>query len=193
MRQLPGLRRSHLDRGVQSPRVAIIGGGFGGVGLAVLLTKAGFDSFTMFEKAEKAGGTWWYNQYPGAEVDTVSYVYSYAFKPYGWSRTHARQAELQGYLEETVDQFGLRPHLRLGTSVKSAVWDEDCHSWLLRLDTGEEVEFAVLGTGSTATQLVPELAKMVQKLYLFQREPGWVVPKGERDHTEEEQARLRKT
>jgi cation diffusion facilitator CzcD-associated flavoprotein CzcO len=218
--------------------VAIIGGGFGGVGLAVLLTKAGFDSFTLFEKAERVGGTWWYNQYPGAEVDTVSYVYSYAFKPYGWSRTHARQVELQGYLEETVDQFGLRPHLRLGTTVESAVWDEDSHSWLLRLDTGEEVEFdvlvaatgflnipklaswpgldsftgpkfhtarwehqhdltgktvAVVGTGSTATQLVPELAKTVKKLYLFQREPGWVVPKGERDHTAEERARLQKT
>lgn len=221
----------------QDPRVAIIGAGFGGLGLSVLLKKAGFQTFTVFEKAERVGGAWWYNRYPGAEVDTVSYVYSYVFKPYGWSRTHARQAELQGYLEETVDQFGLRPHLRLSTAVESAVWHEDSHTWQLRLEGGQEEEFdvlvaatgflnipkfpswpgldtfegpkfhtsrwehhhdlagktvAVVGTGSTATQAVPELAKVVKKLYLFQREPGWIVPKGERDHTPEERARLQK-
>jgi cation diffusion facilitator CzcD-associated flavoprotein CzcO len=221
----------------RDPRVAVIGAGYGGIGLSVLLKKAGFDAFTIFEKADRVGGTWWYNQYPGAEVDTVSYVYSFAFKPYGWSRTHARQAELQAYLEETIDEFGVRTHLRLSTSVESAVWDEGSHTWRLRLDNGDEAEFdvlvaatgflnipkvpslpglesfrgprfhtsrwehqhdltgktvAVVGTGSTATQLVPELAKVVKKLYLFQREPGWIVPKGERDHTAEEQARLRK-
>jgi cation diffusion facilitator CzcD-associated flavoprotein CzcO len=52
---------------------------------------------------------------------------------------------------------------------------------------------AVVGTGSTATQVVPELAKTVKKLYLFQREPGWIVPKGERDHTPQERARLQRT
>ncbi len=230
-------RRSGSGRESRDPRVAIIGAGFGGIGLSVLLKKAGFHSFTMFEMAEGVGGAWWYNQYPGAEVDTVSHVYSYAFKPYGWSRTHARQPELQRYLEETVDQFGIRPHLRLSTSVRSAVWDASSHTWQLRLSTGAEAEFdvlvaatgflnipklpswpgldtfegpkfhtsrwehqhdlagktiAVVGTGSTATQVVPELAKVVKKLYLFQREPGWVVPKGERDHTPEEQARLQR-
>jgi cation diffusion facilitator CzcD-associated flavoprotein CzcO len=227
-----GPRRGHRD-----PRVAIIGAGFGGIGLAVLLKKAGFNSFTLYEKAERVGGTWWYNQYPGAEVDTTSYVYSYAFKPHGWSRTHARQAELQAYLEETVDQFGVRAHLRLSTSVEAATWNEESRTWRIRLDTGEESDFdvlvaatgflnipklptwpgldtfrgpkfhtsrwehghdlrgktvAVVGTGSTSTQLVPELARVVKKLYLFQREPGWIVPKGERDHTPEEQAQLAK-
>ena len=38
------------------------------------------------------------------------HLYSYSFKPYDWTRTHARQPELQAYLEETVDEFGLRPH-----------------------------------------------------------------------------------
>jgi cation diffusion facilitator CzcD-associated flavoprotein CzcO len=42
--------------------------------------------------------------------------------------------------------------------------------------TGKRV--AVVGTGSTATQVVPEIAPLVDTLYLFQREPGWVVPKG---------------
>ena len=177
------------------------------------------------------GGTWWDNQYPGAEVDVDSYVYSFPFKRYDWTRTHARQAEIHAYLEETVTEFGLAPHLRLGTGVTRAVWDDDAHVYRLTLTTGEETEchvlisavgflnvpyypdwpgldefegpcfhtarwehqhdlggktVAVVGTGSTASQLVPALQPVVGKLLLFQREPGWVLPKGDRDYTREE-------
>jgi cation diffusion facilitator CzcD-associated flavoprotein CzcO len=49
---------------------------------------------------------------------------------------------------------------------------------------------AVVGTGSSATQVVPAIQPLVEKLYVFQREPGWVLPKGERDFTDDERARL---
>ena len=49
---------------------------------------------------------------------------------------------------------------------------------------------AIVGTGSTASQLVPTLQPVVGKLYLFQREPGWVIPKGDRDYTREERLKL---
>jgi cation diffusion facilitator CzcD-associated flavoprotein CzcO len=237
MSVMPRPSRSELFGPQGTPRVVIVGAGFGGIGVAVLLKKAGIDTFTMFEGADSAGGTWWHNQYPGAEVDTVSMVYSYAFKPYGWTRTHARQPELLGYLNDTIDQFGIRSHLRLGIGVEAAIWDEDEHVYRLTLSTGEPIEchvligatgflnipkypswpgletfkgpsfhtsrwecshdltgktVAVVGTGSTATQLIPELADTAGKVYVFQREPGWVVPKGERDHTPRERARLAK-
>ena len=54
--------------------------------------------------------------------------------------------------------------------------------------TGKTV--AIVGTGSTASQLVPALQPPVGKILLFQREPGWVLPKGDRDYTTEERARL---
>jgi cation diffusion facilitator CzcD-associated flavoprotein CzcO len=41
--------------------------------------------------------------------------------------------------------------------------------------TGRRV--AVVGTGSTAAQLVPALAEKAAMLYVFQREPGWIEPK----------------
>jgi cation diffusion facilitator CzcD-associated flavoprotein CzcO len=41
--------------------------------------------------------------------------------------------------------------------------------------TGQRV--AVVGTGSTAAQLVPALAEQAARLYVFQREPGWIEPK----------------
>ena len=233
--QLSIISRQALFGSAGTPTIAIVGAGFGGIGLGVLLKKAHIDTFTIYDKADRVGGTWWHNQYPGAEVDTVSYVYSYPFKPHPWTRTHAKQKELHAYLEGTVDEFGIRPHLRLGAAVQSAVWVEDSHKYTLTLSTGETTDchvlvgatgflnipkypswpglddfrgpkfhaarwehehdlngktVAVVGTGSTATQVVPELAKVVEKLYVFQREPGWIVPKGERDHTPEEQTRL---
>lgn len=219
-----------------SPRVAIVGAGFGGISAGVALKKAGIHRFTIYEHAERVGGTWWYNQYPGCEVDVESYVYSFPFKRNDWTRSHARQPELHRYLEETVEEFGLLPHLKLETGVVRAVWDDEQHVYHLTLSTGEETTchvlvcatgflnvprtsdfpgldtfsgpcfhtsrwehdhdlrdktVAIVGTGSTAAQIVPEIAKKVGKLYVFQREPGWVVPKGDHDYTPEERARLR--
>ena len=214
-----------------TPRVVVVGAGVGGIATGVNLKRAGVDSFTIYESSLGIGGTWWDNTYPGAEVDVGSHLYCFSFKPHHWTRTHARQPELQKYLEETVDQFGLRSHLRLGIAVDSAAWDDDRHVWSLTLDDGSVDEcnvlisavgflnvpsypdwpgledfrgpkfhtarwehehdltgkvVAVVGTGSSATQVVPAIQPLVEHLYLFQREPGWVLPKGERDFTDAE-------
>lgn len=221
--------------GTETPRIVIVGAGFGGIGLAVLLKKARVDTFTIYEQAEGPGGTWWYNRYPGAEVDTVSFVYSYPFKRHRWSRTHAKQPELLQYLNDTIDEFGVRAHLRCGVGVTSARWDESAHLYHLTLSSGETtwchvlvgatgflnipklptwpgldafqgptfhssrwepqhdlqgLTVAVVGTGSTGTQIVPELAPIVKRLYVFQREPGWIVAKDARDYSPKERAAM---
>ena len=214
-----------------TPRVVVVGAGFGGIAAGVKLKRAGVHTFTIYESSLGIGGTWWDNTYPGAEVDVGSHLYSYSFKSHDWTRTHAQQAELQKYLEETVDEFGLRPHLELGVAVQSAHWDDERHVWTVTLDDGRVDEchvfvsgvgflnvprypdwpglddftgpkfhtsrwehhhdlagktVAVVGTGSTASQLVPAIQPEVGHLYLFQREPGWVMPKGDRDFTDDE-------
>jgi cation diffusion facilitator CzcD-associated flavoprotein CzcO len=45
---------------------------------------------------------------------------------------------------------------------------------------------AVVGTGSTAAQVVPAVAEQAARLYVFQREPGWIEPKRERAFTPRE-------
>jgi cation diffusion facilitator CzcD-associated flavoprotein CzcO len=50
---------------------------------------------------------------------------------------------------------------------------------------------AVVGTGSTAIQIVPAIAPVAAKVIQFQREPGWIMFKGDRDFTPEERVRLR--
>ena len=65
-----------------------------------------------------------------------------------------------------------------GTVMHTARWD---HSVDLR---GARV--AVLGTGSTAAQLVPEVARQAAQVYSVQRSPTWVLPKPDRAYTERE-------
>src|SRR5437763_10513733 len=108
-----------------TPRVVVVGAGIGGIATGVKLKRAGIDTFTIYESSLGIGGTWWDNTYPGAEVDVGSHLYCFSFKPHHWTRTHARQPELQKYLEETVDEFGLRPHLRLGVTAASGTWNPD--------------------------------------------------------------------
>src|SRR3954469_2309711 len=124
---MTGGARQELFGPAGTPRAVVVGAGFGGDAGGGSLRRCGIETFTIYESSLGVGGTWWDNTYPGAEVDVGSHLYCFSFKPNSWTRTHARQPELQKYLEETVDEFGLRPRLRLGITVERATWDEDRH------------------------------------------------------------------
>jgi 4-hydroxyacetophenone monooxygenase len=111
-------------------QVLIVGAGVSGLCAAINLQKAGIP-FTIIEKSETVGGTWWDNRYPGAGVDTPNHLYSYSFAPYDWSMYYALRDELHGYLEHVADKFGLRPHIRFGTEVKSAAYDRESQCWIV--------------------------------------------------------------
>jgi cation diffusion facilitator CzcD-associated flavoprotein CzcO len=122
-------------------RVAIVGAGLGGVAMAVNLAKRGIDNFTVFEGSAGPGGTWWDNRYPGAECDVASHLYSYSFQLQDWSRSHARQPEIQRYVESVIDGHGLRGRMRFGAAVTRAVWDEDTHTYTVTLQDGHAEQF----------------------------------------------------
>ena len=65
-----------------------------------------------------------------------------------------------------------------GTLMHTARWD---HSVDLR-----DARVAVLGTGSTASQLIPAVAKEAKKVYSVQRSPTWILPKPDRPYTDRE-------
>jgi cation diffusion facilitator CzcD-associated flavoprotein CzcO len=115
-------------------RVAIIGSGFSGLGMAIRLKQAGIDDFVVLERASDLGGTWRDNTYPGCQCDVESNLYSYSFAPSPtWSRTYAPQAEIWDYLRACAEKFGLGPHIRYQHEVSSATWDGAAALW--RLDT----------------------------------------------------------
>src|ERR1700733_1878102 len=146
------------------PRVAIVGAGFGGIAAAYYLKQRGLSAFTVFERSAGIGGTWWTNRYPGAEVDTWSHLYSYSFHRGDFSRTHVRQAELQRYLEATVDKFGLREHIELNAAVDEIAWRAERNGYELRFaDRDPEVFDAVISAvGMFTTPSRPTLPGLDQ-------------------------------
>jgi cation diffusion facilitator CzcD-associated flavoprotein CzcO len=223
------------------PKVAIIGAGFGGLGAAVALRRAGLDDLVIIEADDGVGGTWRRNTYPGAACDIQSHLYSFSFAPNkSWSRTYARQPEILAYLESVADDFDLRRHLLLGTKVRSLRWDPDTRAWDCQLDrAGQAITLtadvvvcavglfgslkhpdiegmsdfggaimhtaqwnhtvelaakrvAVVGTGASGVQVVPELAKIAQRVTVFQRTPPWMVPKDDRPYSATELAKFQR-
>lgn len=129
------------------PSVAIVGAGFGGVGMGIRLRRAGYTDFTIFERGDSVGGVWRANSYPGAACDVPSHLYSFSFAPgHRWSRRYAPRAEILDYLEDRVREYGLEPHLRLSTELASAEFDEASGRWTVRTAGGEAVEADILVT-----------------------------------------------
>jgi cation diffusion facilitator CzcD-associated flavoprotein CzcO len=189
------------------------------------LKRSGHHDFTLVEKADGIGGVWRDNTYPGAACDIPAHLYSYSFEPHNWSQRYAGQREILEYLRGCADKHGLEAHLRLGTEVRSAHFDEGRGRWRLRTGTGETLEadvlvpacgqlsrpaypripgtdrfsghtfhssrwdhghdltgrsVAVIGTGASAIQIVPELARSASQVTVFQRSAPYVVPRWDR-------------
>ena len=67
-----------------------------------------------------------------------------------------------------------------GPLFHSARWDHDAPL------AGARV--AVVGTGASAVQLLPELARIAGSVTLFQRSPAWILPRGDRAYSPAERA-----
>ena len=89
----------------------VIGAGFGGLDMAIKLKDIGVH-FTILEKSEKLGGTWWDNQYPGAACDVPSHLYSlsYDLNPW-WPRAYSLQSEIRDYLEDLASKYHLNSYI----------------------------------------------------------------------------------
>lgn len=215
----------------RDPRIVIIGAGPGGMCTAIKLLAAGIDDFVILERSPGVGGTWHNNTYPGLECDVRSHLYSFSFEPKrDWTRPYPSQPEILAYLEAVAAKYRLPPHVRLGTEVRSARWDDHTTRWSLTTNrgvvrapllvsalgmfnvvrwpdipglrefggtlfhssrwdhdhdlTGRSV--AVIGSAASAIQLTPEIAPLVERLFLFQRSASWVLPKANAPFTQAE-------
>jgi cation diffusion facilitator CzcD-associated flavoprotein CzcO len=207
------------------PSVVIVGAGAAGLAMGIRLKRAGFEDFTIVERSREVGGTWHDNRYPGAACDVPSHLYSFSFAPNpDWHHKFARQPEIARYFSDLVDRFGLAAHLRLGTEVRGARFDDGGGRWQVDTSAGElaagvlvsgtgqlnrprvpalpgldgfagirmhsarwdpSIDLAgkrvvVIGSGASAVQLVPEIARTAAHLTVIQRSPGYVIPRKDR-------------
>jgi cation diffusion facilitator CzcD-associated flavoprotein CzcO len=156
---MDGAGSNGADPGRGGRSIAVVGGGFGGVGAAVMLRRAGYHNVTVFERGERVGGVWHHNTYPGAACDVPSHLYEFSFAPNpNWSRRYAPQAEIQAYLEDIARRFGVLDRVRTGTEVQGARWNADTNRWVLETSRGQhEAEILLTACGQLSTPSVPPI------------------------------------
>ncbi|WP_375309947.1 NAD(P)/FAD-dependent oxidoreductase [Bradyrhizobium sp. A5] len=127
------------DEKLAEQHVLIVGAGVCAIALGVALGHLGIP-YTIVEKNDELGGTWWINRYPGCGVDTPNHSYSYFGSHNEWTRYFCQREELLGYLQKVAEEYGIRKHLRVNTELTSSRWNEEKRRWISTLKTanGEE-------------------------------------------------------
>jgi cation diffusion facilitator CzcD-associated flavoprotein CzcO len=161
--------------------VLVVGAGITGIYQLYRAREAGF-SVLLLEAGDGVGGTWYWNRYPGARFDSESYTYGYLFSrelfdEWEWQEHFAEQPETERYLNHVVDRFDLRRHIRFGSRVTGADFDEATATWTVRVGDGTSgdgtavrARFLVAATGVLSVPYVPDV-------------PGRDDFRGEQHHT----------
>ncbi len=146
--------------------MVVVGCGESGILAGIRLSQAGLP-FTIVDKDDGPGGTWWENRYPGARVDVGSHQYCYSFEPADhWSEYYCQQPELRDYFTRVLDAHDLRRHCRFGTTVTAAAWDDESERWRVEVvgpdGTADVIEarFVISAVGSLNLPHVPEIPGM---------------------------------
>jgi cation diffusion facilitator CzcD-associated flavoprotein CzcO len=141
-------------------RVAIVGSGFAGLGMAIKLKQQfGLEDFVVLERRDDVGGTWHVNTYPGCQCDVPSHLYSFSFAPNpDWSRAFSMQPEIGAYLKRCATDFDVRRHLHTNCDVERMQWDEERAAWQLETSKGSfEADVVVAGVGGLSEPSIPAL------------------------------------
>ena len=135
---------------VPQVEVVVVGGGFSGIGAAILLDKAGFSDYLVLEEGDGVGGAWHWNTYPGVAVDIPSFSYQFSFEKVStWSRVYAPGQELKAYADHCVEKYGLRDRIRLNSAVTGTAYDDATALWTVTTSAGDTIttRFVVNATG----------------------------------------------
>lgn len=206
----------------------VIGAGMSGILAGIKLQEAGLSDYTILERWDSIGGTWFVNKYPGCACDVPSHFYSYSFEPNpNWSRVYPQQEEILSYFRGVAAKYGVDRKIRFNQEVTSARYVEDEGGWIVETADGQVTKgrvlifgtgqlsrplipeyegastftgkvfhsaewdheehlegksVAVIGTGPTAAQFVPEIAPRVKQMVVFQRTPNWILPRLDRPY-----------
>lgn len=140
--------------------VAIIGAGFGGMGLAIRLQQQGVRDFVIYEQASDVGGVWRDNIYPGAACDVPSHLYSFSFEPNpDWGRSYGPQEEIYRYLQHCAKKYQLARHITFNASVSALEFDENSGVWTIDFSDGRQAKAraVVLAIGALNIPQYPKI------------------------------------
>lgn len=125
--------------------VIVVGAGISGIGSAYRLQKECPDlSFAVLEGRPNLGGTWDLFRYPGIRSDSDMHTLGFSFKPWKAAKSIADGPAILDYLEETVDEFGIKEKIKFNHHVSAAEWSSREDQWTLKASnnsTGEAIEY----------------------------------------------------
>jgi cation diffusion facilitator CzcD-associated flavoprotein CzcO len=205
--------------------VLFIGGGFSALLTSARLREGGIESIRIVERGSDVGGTWYWNRYPGAACDVVSYDYLPLLDELDYVPVdhYSRGPEIFSHCQAIAHKYNLYDLAVFNTTVTETRWEETDQLWHVKTDkgdvmraqyvicangtlakpklsaiagmegfaghafhtsrwdydyTGENLEHlkdkvvGIIGTGASAVQIVPELAKVAKEVFVFQRTPS---------------------
>ncbi|KAM9883790.1 steroid monooxygenase [Verticillium dahliae] len=139
----------------------IVGAGFAGIFMLKTLRDRGYKS-VIFEAGNDTGGTWRWNCYPGAGVDSEVPEYEFSWpevwKDWNWSSNYPRYDELRAYFDHVDKVLGIKKDCAFNTVVVGAHFDTATGRWNVRTADGRvtKARFLVLGTGFAARRYIPD-------------------------------------
>ncbi|GAD50742.1 putative flavin-containing monooxygenase [Caenibius tardaugens NBRC 16725] len=115
--------------------VLIVGAGISGISMAAHLgMKCPGMRYAIMERREQLGGTWDLFRYPGIRSDSDMYTLGFGFEPWTDRDAIADGDRILAYLDRVVDQYNIRPNIRLATRVVSADFRADEGQWRVVLE-----------------------------------------------------------
>jgi cation diffusion facilitator CzcD-associated flavoprotein CzcO len=126
----------------------VIGAGMAGILAGIRLKKAGYEDVAIYEKADRVGGTWRENTYPGLTCDVPSHSYTYSFEPNPeWTSQYPAGPEIFEYFSAVTKKYGLDQIIRFNDEVISCIYEGG--KWHLRLESGatDTADFVISATG----------------------------------------------
>ncbi|KAG0650643.1 Baeyer-Villiger monooxygenase [Hyphodiscus hymeniophilus] len=157
-----------LRRGTTGPYVdnlevdaLVVGGGFGGVYCWYELKKNGFNT-VIYEAGNDLGGTWRWNCYPGAGVDSEIPEYQLSipetYKDWTWSTNYPTYEELRAYFDHCDKVLGIKKETAFNSVVVDAQFHTDEGRWHVKTADGRtaKAKFFVVAAGFAAKRYVPD-------------------------------------
>jgi cation diffusion facilitator CzcD-associated flavoprotein CzcO len=106
----------------------------------------------LFEAGKDLGGTWYWNRYPGARVDSSATVYQFSDENladgFDFNELFPDDNQMRAYFAHVDKVYGLRADIEFENPVLGADWDEKRRVWTILPKKGipAEARYVIFAT-----------------------------------------------
>lgn len=130
----------------------------GGIFTLKTLRERGFKA-VIFEAGNDLGGTWRFNCYPGARVDSAVPEYEFSwpevYNSWNWTTNYPDYKEIRTYFDHVDKVMDIKKDCSFHTVVVGASFDKESGKWIVSTADGRtsKARFIILGSGFVSAPL----------------------------------------